>query len=107
MPTQLQFSSRSEFFEPIEAAIRAAGGKVVAPLRVTLKRGGYARSSSIFLGREASKSFVTDWESNHPSRFSARCRAAATVLQRTGHAGWFHVRHEDGLLVIEPTEARA
>jgi hypothetical protein len=102
MPTTIAYAATSEFFEPIEAAIRAAGGEVTAPLRVSLKPGGYGCDAHVLIRREDSQFFETDWESRQPSRFGARCKAAATVLYRTGHSGRFRIRHEGGDLIIEP-----
>jgi len=102
MPTTLPYSSRSEFFEPIRKALRAAGGELSNPVRVSLRAGGYARDAHVFIRRDDPRYFVTDWESNQPTRFSARCRAAATVLQQNGYEGRYRIRHEDGTLTIEP-----
>jgi hypothetical protein len=96
----LTYSTHSRFFAAIEAALRKAGGSFQRPIRVYLGPKGYKRDAIVRISRSDSQFFETDWESNQPSRFSARVRAAATVLQREGYRGRFRISHSDGTLVI-------
>jgi hypothetical protein len=96
----LPYSSRSRFFPAIEEALRQAGGSLERPVRVYLGPKGYTRDAVVKISRGDSQFFETDWESKYPSRFSARVKAAATVLQRQGHHGRFRVSHSNGELVI-------
>jgi hypothetical protein len=96
----LRFSTRSEFFAPIEAALKVAGGRINKPLRMALKPGGYNRNAIVVIRPRDDRMFWTDWESAHPTRFSARLRAAATILQRAGLVGRYRMSHYDGALKI-------
>src|SRR5690348_8316996 len=97
----LPFSTRSRFFEPIERALREAHGSLDQPLRIVLEPGGYGRDGIVVIRSEDPHSFWTDWESRQPTRFSARVRAAATVLWRCGVYGRFRITHDDGVLTIQ------
>ena len=97
----LPFSTRSQVFEPIERALREAGGVLDQPLHIVLKRGGYQRDAYVIIRQGDPQTFWTDWESRQPSRFSVRVRAAATVLQRCGLYGRFRITHDDGVLTIQ------
>jgi hypothetical protein len=97
---ELQFSTRSSFFDPIDRAVRKSG-TLDQPLQVELPPGGYERTAEIFIRGEDTNSFSTDWMSKQPSRFSARLRAAATILQRRGFTGRFLLSHVNSVLTIE------
>lgn len=97
----LPYSTRSKFFAPIEAALAAVGNRLDEPLTITLEPLGYSRDAVVEIGAGGERTFWTDWESQHPTRFSARVRAAATVLKRRGLSGHFRIVHENGSMRIE------
>src|SRR5690349_18187672 len=97
----LRYSTRSEFFVPIQAAVDSVQGRLDHPLRIELKRGGYDRDVSVHIRPDDAHLFWADWESHQPSRFSARIRAAATVLKRAGLSGRYRISHADGVMLIQ------
>jgi hypothetical protein len=99
----IPYSTRSQFFKPVEQALREAGGRVERPIGVSLRPGGYSRDVNIVIRPDDTVTFWAEWTSTQPSRFSARIRAAATVLQRFGLTGRFRITHEDGTLIIRPS----
>jgi hypothetical protein len=99
---ELFFSTRSEFFPSIQAALDGVGGRLEHPLRIELRPGGYARDVVVVIRQDDPHAFWADWESKQPSRFSARIRAAATVLKAAGLAGRYRITHDDGVMVIQP-----
>lgn len=96
----LRFSVRSRFFSPIERALGTPESAIKWPVRIALEPGGYNRDVEVVIRSDDTRSFRSNWAGNDPSRFSARIRAAATVLQRKGYSGRFRVTHEDGALSI-------
>lgn len=98
----LPFSTRSRFFSALEQALSRLGDDFPSEIRVVLGPRGYERDVHVTVRRDDPHTFETDWESRQPSRFSARIRAAATVLQRRGYDGTFRISHRDGVLVIQP-----
>ena len=94
---RLKFPKHSIFSAPIRAAIE--GGRW--PIRVQLGPRGYARDAEIRVSKSDDSGFETEWESNHPTRFGVRLRAAAAQLHATGNFGRFTVSHHDGSLTIQ------
>lgn len=103
----LPFSTRSRFFPALEQALSRLGDDLPPDVRVFLGPRGYERDVHVTVRRDDPRTFETDWESRQPSRFSARIRAAATVLQRRGYDGTFRISHRDGVLVIQPIRVSA
>lgn len=97
----LPFSTRSRFFPALEQALSRLGDDFPSEIRVVLGPRGYRRDVLFTVRRDDPHTFETDWESRQPSRFSARIRTAATVLQRCGYDGTFRISHRDGVLVIQ------
>lgn len=91
------YRTRSSFFPPIEAALDAAG-EDFEELSVFLGPKGYERDELIQIDGDA-ESFLTTWR-GEPGRFSARIRAAASVLNRRGFRGRLRAVHENGLLTL-------
>lgn len=100
---EVRYPTRSHL-GPIEAAIRAVDDDFVRPLHIDLIPGGYDREAHICITDADTDTFDTDWESAHPSRFSARIRAAACVLREHGYRGRFKARHHNGLLILQRAE---
>jgi hypothetical protein len=99
---ELEFSTRSRFFAPIREALSSQS---LDERRVEVELGprGYERDVTVRIRLEDARLFETDWAGKDPSRFSARIRAAATVLRDYGFYGLFRISHYDGLLCIERT----
>src|SRR5690349_3831200 len=97
----LPYSTHSEFFAPIQAAVDNAQRQLEKPIRIELKRGGYDREVIVEIFPDDPDSFWAEWESRQPSRFSARIKAAATVLKRAGLSGRYRISHEDGVMLIQ------
>ena len=93
-----QYSTRSRFFKPIEDALQGLHGYLGTPVSVKLGPRGLQREVRVDIRADDPHEFHTDWD--HPSWFSARITAAATVLQRLGFEGSFRVAHRDGILTI-------
>ncbi len=99
---EIPFSRRSEFFEPIHGAIKAAGGCscLNQALTVSLSRQGYPGKIRVFIREEEAGVFDAEWEGSDPTRFPARIRAAATVLRDLRCHGRFLISHQAGVLTI-------
>lgn len=97
---ELRYSTRSRFFAPIEAALLERADNIRSPLAVDLGPGGYERDVTVVVSGSDGDTFETTWASNHPSRFSARIRAAATVLHRLGIHGRFQISLHGGTLTV-------
>jgi hypothetical protein len=97
---ELKFSTHSRFFAPIRAALTSHSLDQGA-LEVELGPRGYERDVTVHIRRDDTHVFETDWAGRDPSRFSARIRAAATVLSECGFHGVFRISHIGGLLRIE------
>lgn len=94
---------RSSFRSRLEAALR--GWDRSKPIRIDLmKTGGYARDLQITIGRTHAEHFRSTWPGAE-KRFSARLRAAATVLRDLRLAGRYHAVHRDGTVTLEPVGA--
>ena len=92
---------RSSFYRRLEEAVRESDG-LSRPVRIELgKRGGYARDVQIEIGDDP-HAFRSTW-TGAERRFSARLRAAATVLRDNGIHGRFHAVHQGGKLTLERT----
>lgn len=98
---ELRYPGRSKFFEPIDEVIRQVSDDLVRPVHIELIPGGYDREAHILIGGLDTDTFGTEWESAHPSRFSARIRAAASVLRKRGFRGRFKAHHENGILTLQ------
>ncbi|HST58918.1 MAG TPA: hypothetical protein VLK84_09525, partial [Longimicrobium sp.] len=92
------YLTRSSFFPAIESALDEAG-EDFEQMSVFLGPRGYERDELIQVPGDEPGSFLTTW-SGEPGRFSARIRAAASVLHRRGFRGRLRAVHEDGLLVL-------
>lgn len=98
----IAYSTRSQFLEACEAAIRGhradldGGGTVY----VDLGEGGYDGRVVVTIRQNDRASFGTDWTSPDPTRFPVRIKAAATALLNCGCEGAFEVSHADGSLAI-------
>jgi len=98
----IAYSTRSQFLDACEAAIRGhradldAGGTV----HVDLGEGGYDGRIVVTIRPDDRASFGTDWTNSDPSRFPARIKAAATALLNCGCEGAFEVSHATGSLAI-------
>jgi hypothetical protein len=91
---------KSSFRAPIEAAIRESG-RLARPIEVNLGPRGLERNDVlIVIDPGDSATFGTDWEGTDPSWFSARLRAAATVLRDQGLPGRYRASHCDGVLTL-------
>lgn len=88
----------SSFFPAIQAALDSAGADF-AELQVYLGPRGYKRDETIEVPGPDAAHLLTSWRAD-PGRFSARIRAAATVLHRRGIHGRFRAIHADGLLTL-------
>lgn len=89
----------SSFASRIEQAVRQSR-ELSRPVRIQLEPGGYERDARIRIRADDRHHFLTDWNGKDPSRFSARLRAAATVLRDLGLFGEYHASHHDGLLTL-------
>jgi len=98
----IAYSTRSQFLDACEAAIRERradldGGGTV---RVNLGEGGYDGRVVVTIRSDDCASFGTDWAGADPSRFPALIKAAATALLNCRCGGAFEVSHADGSLAI-------
>jgi hypothetical protein len=91
---------RSSFYQRIEDAVRATNN-ASRPVHVELEPGGYRRDVRITILKDDPHTFRSDWKYAE-ERFSARLRAAATVLRDRGAWGDYHAVHDDGKLTLEP-----
>ena len=98
----IAYSTRSQFLEACEAAIRAhrAALETGETVRVDLGEGGYDGRVVVTIRLNDRTWFGTDWTSADPTRFPVRIKAAATALLNCGCEGAFEVSHADGLLTI-------
>jgi hypothetical protein len=100
MMQPIPYNVRSSSFAPrIEQAVRQAGS-LSRPVRIELGPGGYEREARIDIRADDRHHFHTDWTGKDPSRFSARLRAAATVLRDLGLTGRYHASHLKGVLTL-------
>jgi hypothetical protein len=97
---ELRYSTRSRFFAPIEEALSSPEFEKGSVL-VDLGPRGYERDVTVRIHAHELYVFETDWAGSNPSRFSARIRAAATVLKRRGMAGQFRISHRRGVLHLQ------
>lgn len=98
----IPFVTRSKFIEPIQEALKAAGGCVALdrPLRVLMTERGYPGRVRVTIWRERVDEFASDWEGADRTRFPVRIRAAATALRDQRCYGPFVITHREGLLTI-------
>ena len=98
----IAYSTRSQFLEACEAAIRGHRAELDAgsEVSVTLSDGGYEGRIVVTIRPNDHSFFGTDWTNTDPSRFPVRIKAAATALLNCGCAGPFEVSHTDGSLTI-------
>jgi hypothetical protein len=92
------YLTRSSFFPAIGAALDTAGADF-AELKVYLGPRGYERDEMIEIPGPDAAHLLTSWRGD-PRRFSARIRAATTVLHRRGNHGRFRAIHVGGLLTL-------
>ena len=90
---------RSSFYQRIDDEVRAAKN-ATRPVCVELEPGGYKRDVRITIREDDRHAFRSDWKYAQ-ERFSARLRAAATVLRDRGAWGAYHAVHIDGLLTLK------
>lgn len=89
---------RSAFYEAIAAAVHNSE-RLSRSVEIELdKPGGYARDVEIEIGDDPYE-FRSTWNGAE-RRFSARLRAAATVLRDQGLRGRFHAVHRDGRVIL-------
>jgi hypothetical protein len=94
----IPYRSRSSFFPAIEAALDAAGDgweRLIAHLGPR----GYERDELIQVPGPEPEVFLSTWRGD-PDRFSARIRAAASVLHGRGFRGTLRATHENGVLTL-------
>jgi hypothetical protein len=94
----IPYRSKSSFFPAIEAALDAAGDGWDR-LTVYLGPRGYERDELIQIPGPDPQVFLSTWRGD-PDRFSARIRAAASVLHRRGFRGTLRASHENGVLTL-------
>jgi hypothetical protein len=99
---EIASSTRSQFLEACEAAIREHraeldGGGTVC---VDLGEGGYDGRVIVTIRPNDREWFGTDWTSSDPTRFPVQIKAAATALLNCGLEGEFEVSHSDSSLTI-------
>lgn len=99
---RINYSSRSKFFELIEQSIEEEGQELRAGqvIKIQLEPGGYNREARITINTNDPSGFDTDWSGSDPTRFSARIRAAATILFQKSYSGVFSISHTDGVMKI-------
>lgn len=91
---------KSSFRMPIEAAIRASD-RLAQGIEVPLGPGGLDRDGVLIeIDPADAATFGTDWDGTDPSWFSARLRAAATVLRDQGLFGRYRASHLGGILTL-------
>ena len=98
----IPYSTRSQFLDACEAAIRGHRADLEngATVSVNLDEGGYEGRVIVTIRQDDRASFGADWTSSDPSRFPVRIKAAATALVNCGCEGAFEVAHADGSLTI-------
>jgi hypothetical protein len=89
---------RSSFYPAIEAALRGWKDRS-QPIQVQLSSGGYERDLHFTVSQGNADTFVSTWKGAE-QRFSARLRAAATVLRDHGFTGEYHASHRDGIITL-------
>jgi hypothetical protein len=102
---RIAFAARSIFKDPIEQAVLAQrvaldAGRVVTVLLDAVSE-GYPGQVTVELSSEWSTGFISDWQGRDPSRFPARLKAAATVLNGIGAYGRFVLTHRAGTLTLQ------
>lgn len=90
---------RSSFYQRIDSAVRIMDN-VSRSVHVELEPGGYRRDVRITILKDDPHAFRSDWRYAE-ERFSARLRAAATVLRDRGAWGDYRAVHDDGNLTLE------
>jgi hypothetical protein len=90
---------RSSFYQRIDDGVRAAKNADRA-VCVELEPGGYERDVRMTIRQDDPHAFRSDWK-DAEKRFSARLRAAATVLRDRRAWGAYHAVHIDGLLTLK------
>jgi hypothetical protein len=90
---------RSSFYQRVYDAVLATNN-VSRRVQVQLEPGGYRRDVRITILRDDPHNFRSDWKYAE-ERFSARLRAAATVLRDRGAWGDYRAVHDDGNLTLE------
>jgi len=97
----IAYSTRSQFLDPCEAAVRQHHTQLISgeAVRIDLQRGGYGGRVIVTILPDDSMTFSTDWEGN-PTRFPQRIKAAATALLNCGCKGKFEISHSNGSLTI-------
>jgi hypothetical protein len=99
----IRYNTRqSRFVGPVRQAIEAMGGQVRIgrPLTVILDEAGYEGDVVVEIVEDHATNFWTDWDSEDPSRFPARIRAAATALRDAGCFGRFLISYQSRLLQV-------
>lgn len=89
---------RSSFYDRIDEAVRGSSGRS-QPVRVELGPCRWNRNVAIEIRADDTEAFRTSWKGDQ-GYFSARLRAAATVLRDRGIHGRFRAIHADGLLTL-------
>ena len=95
---KIPFVTRSGFLSDCSAGIAAQRDDLLSGLTVTihLKKGGYSREFDISLSADDQIAFDANYQSNDPTWFPVRIRAAATALRDATLYGQFHIAHKDG-----------
>ncbi|MBW3570671.1 MAG: hypothetical protein KY467_06155 [Gemmatimonadetes bacterium] len=103
---EIRYNVHDSSFRPrIEHAVAQSRG-LSRPLRIEFgTRGGYTRDVWIEIPGDDPRTFRSSW-GGAERRFSARLRAAATVLRDRGIRGRFRAAHEDGILRLERMDLR-
>src|SRR5262245_10031608 len=98
----IAYSTRSQFLDACEAAIRECRANLQSDgtVQVDLGEGGYNGRVVITIRQNDRAGFGTDWAHSDPTRFPVRIKAAATALLNCGCEGTFEVSHADGSLSI-------
>ena len=71
------------------------------PVHIQLSSQGYNAKIKVRIDQSKHKSFDTDWESDDPTRFPVRIKAAAFALYQQGVCGSFLITHSSGTLTIQ------
>lgn len=89
---------QSSFYPALEAALRDWKDQSQA-IQVRLPSGGYERDLRFTVAPGDRYTFQSTWKGAE-KRFSARLRAAATVLRDLGLTGEYHALHRDGIISL-------
>lgn len=95
---------RSSFYPDIEAALRDWKDRSQT-IQVQLSSGGYERDLRFTIAPGDGYTFQSTWKGAE-KRFSARLRAAATVLRDLGLTGEYHALHHDGIISLTKLPVR-